>query len=51
MEKINSGNVYEIKLNDNNYAYVCVIAEYDFGVFDIISDKPIGIKTVEKNRI
>jgi hypothetical protein len=47
MEKINNGNVYEIKLEDN-YAYVCMIVEYGFGVFDIISDKPIGIKTIEK---
>lgn len=35
----NYGNVYEIKLSNNKYVYVCWIREYSFGVFNYISEK------------
>jgi hypothetical protein len=46
--KIKPGGVYEIKLVDKYYVYVCEIAEFDFGLFDIVSETPIEIETLVK---
>jgi hypothetical protein len=48
MPKIKPGGVYEIKLVDKYYVYVCEIQEYAFGLFDIVSETPIEIKTLGK---
>ncbi len=36
----NYGNIYEIKLPNNKYVYVCWIREFSFGVFDYLSKEP-----------
>jgi hypothetical protein len=46
MPKIKPGGVYEIKLVDKYYVYVCEIAKNDFGLFDIVSETPIELETL-----
>lgn len=36
----NYGNVYEIKLSNNKYVYVCWIRDVSFGVFDYYLEEP-----------
>ena len=36
----NYGNVYEIKLPNGKYVYVCWIRELNFGIFDYYSENP-----------
>ncbi len=42
MSKYKEGNVFEINLGCS-FAYVCLIQECTFGIFNIISDKPLTI--------
>ena len=51
MGKINPGTIYEIKLEKNKYVYLCRLDELKFGLFNIISEKQIDIKTLENNII
>lgn len=55
----NYGNVYEIKLPNDKYIYICWIRELNFGVFDYYSDNPtddinfllsIGIKMYKSSK-
>jgi hypothetical protein len=48
LPKIKVGGVYEIKLLDKYYAYVCEIDEYEFGLFDFVSENSVGIETLKK---
>jgi hypothetical protein len=49
MPKIKSGGIFEIKLVDKYYVYVCEVREYHFFLFDFISEKPVeGIEIFEK---
>lgn len=41
MTKNKYGNVYEIKLSNGKYVYVCWMKEFSFGIFNYISEKPI----------
>jgi hypothetical protein len=47
LPKIKAGGVYEIKLLDKYYLYVCEIREYCFGIFDIVSETPVDIETIK----
>lgn len=38
--RVNYGGVYEIKLPNDKYVYVCLIKAYCFGVFDYYSEAP-----------
>jgi hypothetical protein len=49
--KIKLGNVYEIKLIDKYYVYVCEMREYCFALFDFVSETPIAFETLEKRLI
>ena len=40
MSKNRYGNVYEIKLSNGKYVYVCWIREFNFGIFNYVSEKP-----------
>lgn len=35
------GNVYEIKLPNGKYTYICWIKQFSFGVFNYHSEKPV----------
>jgi hypothetical protein len=48
LSKIKCGGVYEIKLLNKYYVYVCEIMEYAFGIFDLVSETPIDIKMMGK---
>lgn len=58
MSKKKYGSVYEINLPNGKYAYICWIAQFSFGVFDCISDKPteldrllsLGFKTYKSGK-
>ncbi len=46
MSKYDEGNIFEIKLDEKIYAYVCLIEDFEFGVFNIIAEKPLNFETV-----
>jgi hypothetical protein len=48
LKKINNGNIYEIKLLNGEYVYVCFIGGYTFGLFDLVSETSIGLNILEK---
>jgi hypothetical protein len=48
MPKIKPGGVYEIKLVDKYYVYVCEMYEYCFGLFDFVSETPAELENIEK---
>lgn len=58
MNKKGYGNVYEIKLSNNKYVYVCWIREFSFGIFNYISDESaeleqllsVGFKTYKSGK-
>lgn len=41
MKKNKYGNVYEISLSNGKFVYVCWIAQFSFGIFNYISEKPL----------
>jgi hypothetical protein len=53
MAKKQYGNVYEIKLSNGKYVYVCWIKQFNFGIFNYLSEipaeldqlLPLGFKT------
>lgn len=58
MAKKGYGNIYELLLPNGEYAYICWIADFSFGIFDYISKEPtevekllsIGFKTYKSGK-
>ena len=46
MGKIVPGTVYEIKLENEKFAYVCRFDEFNLGLFNVISDNQVNIETL-----
>jgi hypothetical protein len=43
MSRNGYGNVYEIRLSNGKYVYVCWIREFNFGIFNYISEEPTDL--------
>ena len=51
MAIIKLGTIYEVKLDNDKYVYFCRFDEFNFGLFDLVSDEKVDAKTLEKNKI